>query len=214
MKTEDLIDSLSSDLKPVKPLENIYVFASKGSLASILVIAIVLYGFGLRSDVWSNLISGAGLQQFLVFGALLFSSLLLGAWWSVPGRPKSSVLLTLVCASLLALGFVNLILVLGMTPMDLLRGPDRESFNCAILTSLTGGVCGMFFILKSRRGAFTRPVFGGVVLALAALGAGGLAITLHCGSDQGMHVFVGHFLLPLLVISVSGLIAGRLFLRW
>lgn len=214
MKTDDLISQLSSDLKPVKPAESVFVFAIKWTVFSIVAVILVIVGLQPRFDLLQTLASFDTWAQLLGFALLLLTSLGLAGWASSPGRSGLYKYLRAVFLVLAVLAVIQTIRLLGVSQAVLAEGLSVLGSRCAIVSMIVGVLTGAFYTWKARQGATTHPLLSGLVLGLAAVGAGGVAITLHCASQNGMHIFIWHFILPLLVMTAIGSWIGQKLLRW
>lgn len=214
MKTDDLISQLTKDLKPVKAPELPIVFALKWGLVSLAIVVFIIAGFRPRLDLLQSLEHFDTWIQLGAFALLLFASLGLVAWASTPGREGFKKYLKSIFALLSLLAMVQVVRLLGMSRELLSEGLAILGSRCALVATTVGAVTGFFVAWKARQGASMHPLWSGIVLGFAAVGAGGVAITLHCASQNGMHIFVWHFLLPLFVMGVAGSVVGRKILRW
>ncbi len=214
MKTDDLISQLAKDLKPVRSPENSFIFAIKWSFVSFILIAILIEFIKPRLDLFNGRQELDIVLQVLSFSGLLFVSLFLISWRSSPGRPRQDIYswipVLILCIGLL----VNLIYVFGLSTEAMSIGMDVLGSSCAFVAMAVGAVTGTIFTLKARQGASTSPLKSGAIVGLAALGAGGLAITLHCGDSNGMHILLWHFLVPSIAMAIFGLVIGKKILRW
>lgn len=214
MKTDDLISQLAQDLKPVKAPEKPLYFAIKWSLLSLALIVLAVVGLRPRIDLLQSLEHVDTWIQLGAFALLLFASLSLVAWASSPGREGFKKYLKSIFALLSLLAVIQVVRILGISRDLLAEGLAILGSRCAMVAMIVGAVTGVFVTRKIRQGASMHPLWSGVVLGLAAVGAGGVAITLHCASQNGMHILIWHFLLPLVVMAMAGSFVGRKLLRW
>lgn len=214
MKTDDLISQLSLDLKPVRRPEKPWVFAVKWSVVSLAGVVLLTVFISPRTDLFQALQEIGTILEIVSFSGLLFASLLLVAWTSSPGRPLPVRYSQILLGFLALCGVVNFVRVFGIGPEVLREGLEIIGSRCTLLAVAFGVLSGGFFAFKTRQGASTNPVVSGLLVGLAALGVGGVAITLDCGSDNGMHILLWHFLLPLGVMTALGFGISKKFLRW
>jgi hypothetical protein len=214
VKTDDLISQLSQDLKPVKTPEKPFVFAIKWGVLSLALIVIMILGLQPRIDLLQSLQQFDTWVQLGAFALLLFASLALVSWASSPGKDGFKKYLKAVFALLSGLAVIQVVRVLGLSEVLLMEGLSVLGSRCALVAMAVGVATGLFVTWKVRAGASTHPLLSGLVVGLAAVGAGGVAITLHCASSNGMHILVWHFLLPLVVMTMVGSLVGRKILRW
>lgn len=214
MKTDDLISQLSADLKPVKPAESVFSFTMKWTLLSVVAVVVVTVGIQPRIDLLQTLASFDTWVQLFGFALLLMTSLALTGWASSPGRSGLQKYLRAVFLGLAAVAIIQTVRLLGVSEAVLAEGLSVLGSRCAMVSMTVGVLTGALLAWKSRQGATTQPLLSGLVLGLAAVGTGGIAITLHCASQNGMHIFMWHFLLPLMVMAVLGSWIGQKLLRW
>lgn len=214
MRTDDLINQLSSDLKPVRPQLSPFRFAVAFSFVCFIVICAGLMLVHVRSD-WGSKFASLPFDLDLLFSlGLMLSALAVVGSLSSPGRGRGTVGL-IACftfvVGIFAFGFLRAgILELS----DMLNGMGAAGVKClltvigfSLLPSLVIG----FTLLKR---APLRPKMIGVAMGLASIAAGTFAITLHCYVDNGMHIALWHFLLPIVVGIAAGLTFGAKSLKW
>jgi hypothetical protein len=215
MKTDDLISQLTGDLKPVRVPENAFVFALKWTLVSFIMIAAVIGLLSFRGDLQARLQTASTIWEILSFVALLYSALLLASWTSSPGRETNYIYSRLLLGVLAVCTLVNFVGLFGLSPELINMGMDMlVGSNCTLVAMAVGILTGSMFTYKVRQGASTNPLKSGAVIGLAALGAGGVAITLHCGSANGMHILMWHFLTPFVAMVLLGMVIGKKIFRW
>ncbi|MGZ3809787.1 MAG: NrsF family protein, partial [Bacteriovorax sp.] len=86
MNTDDLINQMSSHLRPIKPQSSPRVFSFQFFLFSLLVIGLGLGIFHFRSDLKELLSNYLFLIELLFSLSLMVSGFLLIAWMTSPGR--------------------------------------------------------------------------------------------------------------------------------
>lgn len=214
MKTDDLISQLTGELKPVRRPENAFVFALKWTLAAFFIIAAVFGLIKARADLGDALQKSGTLLEMLAFAALLFTALLLVSWTSSPGRESKKIYSYLMLGIFGVCALLNIVGILGLSPESISEGIDVLGSACTVVAMVVGLSAGAMFAFKARQGASTSPLKMGAIIGLAALGAGGLAITMHCSSTNGMHILVWHFIVPLVAMVTVGLVVGNKILRW
>lgn len=214
MKTDDLISRLEKDLTPVTPPENAAVFAMKWTAVALLVITVIMVLVRPRADLLQNFAEADILWQLLGFVGLLLAALAMTSWYGSPGRPKPRLWLVILIGALLFSGLVPFVRMIDLDSAGMHEGMEVQGFGCSLVAIITGLISGFLFARKIRQGASLKPSLSGILLGLAALGAGGIAITLHCGNHNGMHILLWHWTLPLLVTAGFGFVVGKKFLRW
>lgn len=214
MKTEELISQLSQDLKPVRPLPGTGLLVGRWVLLGLLLVAAALTLFHPRADLSAQWQNSATLVQLLSFAGLFLLSLVLLAWSLFPGKPHLTIWEKVLPGLLICFFLYQLGRVMQLDKALLLEGLEWQGLECALAASLVGGVTALFLLRRARRGASVTPLKSGLILGLASLGAGGIAITLHCGNENSLHIGLWHLLIPLLVLQGIGALFGLYFLRW
>jgi len=213
VRTDELIDTLAADLKPVR-LSAMTTALFIGLLCGAVAATGLMLGWlGLRPDL-SFAVHTPPFWMKLVYTALLG---LIGFFLADrAGRPGAK----LMPVSLLILLAVGMIAALGVEQM--MRAP-RMLWRAMFLGS-SYQVCPWRIVVISipvliavllmlRRMAPTRPVIAGAVAGLLAGGAGASVYGLHCAESSAAFTA---FWYTLGVAATAGLgaLAGRFALRW
>lgn len=213
MKTDDLIDALALDARPIRPgeLELRLALALAAALVAAGLLAVNLMGY--RPD----LPTAAGLASFALKSAYTLGLAGAGLWLvSRLGRPG--------LASGRALAGLAAVLALGAgaaaaeamaagpeARMALLMGTTWD--ECPWLVASLGLVTLPPALWAARRFAPLRPGLAGAAAGLAAGGVAATAYGLHCPESSAVFLAVWYSLGVALVAAVGGLL-GRLTLRW
>ena len=220
MKTDDaifdLIGQLSSDLKPVRVQASPVLFSAWLGTVCFFVSLIGVFVLSPRSDILASVLNNRFFMGDVIFSlGLLFSSLMLSGWLSSPGRPGGRIYF-IACLIFGVLVFASLFVrIFGLTAEQSKAGLDLVTGeNCLFATFAFAFVASMIIGIAVRKRASVRPALTGIAVGCAGLGAGGLAITLHCGSDNGLHIALWHFLLPGVLSALVGYSLGKKILRW
>jgi len=214
MKTDELISQLAADLKAVKPPEKPLNFASKWSALVLGLMAVLLLVVKPRADILEALQKTGTLLEIFSFAGLLFTALLMVSWTSTPGRASPVRYSQLLLSFLGFAGAIHFIGIFGISHELMMEGIDSAGSRCTLASAGFGVLAGALIAYKTRQGASTNPLMSGLLVGIASLGAAGVAITLDCGSENGMHIMLWHFLLPLALMTAAGFALGKKFLRW
>lgn len=213
MKTDDLINALSTDLEPASRRELdrrmlIWLIPAAG-----VVLAGVGGWLGFRSDL-----GPAMLGPVFWAKAAYTIALAVGGFWLLGrlGRPGASAR-----APLLFLIAV-LAVVVGMAAFELLAmpAPDRmpavmgdSARVCAPNIALLSLLAAPFVFRAARAFAPTRPGLAGAAAGLLTSGLATTLYGLHCPEHTAAFVAVWYSL-GMGIAVIGGFVAGRLAFRW
>lgn len=212
MKTEDLIETLASDLSPRR-------FRPGTLLAFGLLAAIAAAGLsfamaiGIRPDFAEAVTSIRFLYKFVVtiaFAASALALLRLCLYPETSGRPPLGLML--VGPALLALGVLVELLSLDQSRWAM-AAIGKNWYLCLTVIPALGIVPLGLFIWVLRQGAPTRPVLAGVC---AGVLAGAIAATFYaanCTNDSPLFVAIWYPIAVGILAALGGVL-GRLFVRW
>ncbi len=215
MKTDDLIHKLSTDLKPIKPM------LSSGYLIWLfIVIGFVLIGLSftmmsVRENLSERLLDSRIQFELGISFLLAVLALSLAVVLARPGNERRARWIEKV-----TFGFLLFVLMydgfrvaqLNLSQIHL--GLDLSGMECFISVLGFSIVLGGAMIYWLRNGASVNPGLSGIVIGTAAVAFGNVSITFFCGVDNGMHILVWHFVLPLIAAVGCGFAASRFLLKW
>lgn len=210
MADTNLINELTDDLKPFKPL-----WAPWLRTVVLLVIAVLCcYAYpsyyGWRYDLSQKMATSS---FWLEIGSLIltivFSSIIL-PMAMVPGiQLKRS---WIVLSGLPYLLWIVLILAFGrLTPARI--GTGFWHGGCFENVLMFSFLPLLIVFYQIRKGAPTMLFVTGLLAGAYSVAVAALAQELHCGFSDTWHVVSQHFF-PVAIITVSGTLLGRLLLRW
>jgi hypothetical protein len=214
MKTDDLIQKLSSEAIPAKRQDRPMMFALKGSALAILVLGLLLVFFQPNTSLGIRIEHFEFFVGLFGFAGVLVSGLLLTAWGMTPGRAHGRRYLLATLFFLIAL----LLFYFLSMPFDagtIEKGMEvTNGVRCGLATFVASFILSAVLTFVTRNGASVRPSVTGLAIAAASFGFGGIMITVHCGSENVMHIALWHYVVPILLIAPLGYFLGRKFLRW
>ena len=212
MKSDELIEALAKDGKPVHPLRSPLVRMVTWMACAAPVVGVITIAMGLRPDLPELLVDARWVaEQGFALMTALFAGLA-AFHLSVPGHNARWVALPIVSALgwllLLGAGCVRDISQSGMAAISLVPEPE-----CLFLISLIGLAPAAILLRMVFQGVpiFPARTLFAAALAAAALGAFGLRLV-H-DQDLGIMVLVWQFGSVALVAAI-GWIAGPFILRW
>jgi len=214
MRTSDLINQLSSDLRPVRPQLSPIKFAAAFSLVGFVAVCAGLMMVHVRTDLAAKLSSATfDLDVFLSLGLMLSAMVVVGRL-SAPGQGRARVWLAACLVFTLSIIGFGLLRAGLLDRPSLIGGLDVAGAKCFLTAVGISLLPSLAISIATCKRAPLRPKMIGVVMALACIGAGTLGITLHCTVDNGMHIALYHFLLPIIVGVISGFAIGTKSLKW
>lgn len=215
MKTDDLIKKLAMDLKPVKPMISPGYMIALFVLVGFVLIGLSFIMMSVRENLFQQL-SNSKIQFELVISFLLaISALSLSVFLSRPGKLSTTRKIEKV-----TVGFLMLVLIYDgfrVTQLNLNQihlGLNLSGAECFVSVLGFSILLGGAVIYWLRQGASVSPGLSGTVIGTACVAFGNVSITFFCGIDNGMHILIWHFVLPMVAAACCGLVASRIFLKW
>ncbi len=209
MKTDDLINILSQSPQPKMPL------SLKAALALILLASIIatLSVLGLRPDLAHITSDLTALHK-----TILLASILWVAGWALvnSAKPLPDEKNFKICPWLV-LGLFS-----GSIAFEWLTTPSNEilalfllpNFKVCLIAVTAYGMAGSIFLtwlMKSYAPAHEKKT--GILIGIAAAGAGALGYSIHCPVDSPTFITIAYGLPVLAISAVTGLLAPR-FIKW
>jgi hypothetical protein len=215
MKNIDtLIDNLSKDLKPVKPVK------SPKFYGGVLIALLVSYGYaaqcylGFRSDLNIQFARGFFLAEILLLVGLFFSSAICSVISLYPDNYQKGSLLKIPKIFLAA--FALLFLVQIFLPHDarmvILEGHDVHDIECTICIALASLIPSALIFIMLSRGVTSNPKMAGFLSVITASSIGCLTLRLAEDNDSLTHLLAWHYL-PTVVFALLGAAIGKTLLR-
>jgi hypothetical protein len=204
----DLIETLSRDLKPVRPLARPWA-RTLGLMFAALVLgfAILLYTHPARPDLAAEMRRPVYLAQGFAMLAAGFLAGLAAFILSVPDtKIRKPVMALLGGASGIWLFLIGLELLQAGFEM-----PDKAE-SCFIGLTMAMGAPLALGIVMVIRGAAIWHGWAGYALVLSVGSFSALAMRFICPNDSPAHLLVWHFL-PVLALAVIGIPLGQILLK-
>ena len=213
MRTEDLIQELVSDARPVTRLQPVarrllgWVVLAAGSFA------VVLFLMGVRRELGDS----SDRADFAFEAALLIitaMSAAIGALViSVPGAERSPLVrwAPIVAATASVLWAAGELVYAAATGAP--TGRLTFAWHCVYKTSCVGAVPGIALFLMVRRAAPTRAMWAGLLAVLATAAVGVLGANVICPNDRPLHMLLWH-VAPLMLFAAIGAALGTWLLKW
>lgn len=216
--SDGLLDNLTRNLKPVKPLDVKSLWLGAGVWV-VLGVLYVWFIFGPRPEL-SALTYGNWSGNNMAIGKPLIFLIIGGsALWAVSdlARPEGRFRMRtwLPILAILA-GIIGVLMAyISQFGMEKALAPMHGPARLCYITILCGGVAGLLVMWRFwlRRSATSHPVLLGAMSGLAASSLMAGAYALHCNQDEPAYLLAVYGL-SLLIITGAAALAGAKLLRW
>ncbi|MCB1530230.1 MAG: DUF1109 family protein [Rhodospirillales bacterium] len=208
-RLEDLIDGLSGDLNPVRPLAHPLWRAGVCFVLTAAYLAATVYGLHPRMDWMDKFHELNFLFEMSLAGAVWISALLCAGWLCVPDM-RGQEWMKAVPVTLTGIFVLWSVLRGVMDGVSIFPLHWDHCFENGFLMGMVPLALVAFF---SRGGTTTHPYWLALMNTLAVGSAGWMGLRLTCSMDDVGHGFLYHFVPFLVLGSLIGVFARRLF-RW
>jgi hypothetical protein len=213
MKTEDLIQRLGTDPRPVRPLGPPWQRASLWLAAAIVYVLFIGFASWLRHGALRGISSDPGyvIQQLALVGVAIAAAV--AAFTSViPGVPRPPLWTIVTPAAVLMVvlvrGMVGDVHIQGTVGLG--REMDWPCVGSIMIGTAALWLSAMAFL---RRGAALSPAISGLLAGLAAVSLANVEACLTRAHAFSVTVLVWHGATSVMLI-LAALIAGRRVLSW
>jgi hypothetical protein len=215
---DDIIDSLTDNLKPVRPMRDglLWAGAAGGLLLAVLYIS-TFYGF--RPEI-VNLPKGTMPTHFTPIGKpLLFFGLGIAALWTVSRltRPEGEMKVIYLLPVLAALGLTLFNMTVELISDGWAASVERLNGGVVVCftTILCGGMAGLLLLWRFwlRRSASSQPTALAAMSGLATASLMASAYALHCNMDAPVYMVLIYGLAVAIFTGFATLL-GRHILKW
>lgn len=215
---DDIIDSLTGNLKPVRPMRDSLLWA--GAAAGLLLAVLYISTFyGLRPEI-VNLPKGTLPAHVTPVGKpLLFFVLGVTALWTVSRltRPEGEMKAIYLLPVLAGLGLTLFNMSAELMGDGWTTSAERLNGGVVVCftTILCGGMAGLLVLWRFwlRRAASSHPTALAAMSGLATASLMASAYALHCNMDAPVYIVLIYGLAVAIFTGFSTLL-GRRFLKW
>ena len=213
MRTEDLIQELVSEVRPVERLRPVAARLLAWVVLAALSFGVVLFLMGVRRDLGD----GADQADFAFEAALLIMTAMSAAIGalviSIPGAERSPMVrwapvIAALASVLWAAGELVYAAAVGAP-----TGRLTFAWHCVYKTASVGAIPGIALFLMVRRGAPLRAAWAGLLAVLATAAVGVLGANVICPNDRPLHMLLWH-VAPLMLFAGLGAALGAWLLKW
>jgi hypothetical protein len=213
VRTEDLIQQLTADARPVRPLRPLAVRVAGWLVVAAVSLGVVMMLMGVRRELGD----AADRMDFTLEAALLLVtavSAAIGALMvSVPGAESSRHTRWIP----IALGVLCVVLAAGELAYAAMSGAPTGrltfAWHCVYKTTSVALVPGILLFVMVRRGAPLHAGWAGLLALLATAAMGVLGANIICPNDRPLHMLLWH-VAPLMLFAGIGAGLGKWLLRW
>lgn len=208
MNTDQLIDRLAADLKPVRRLMNPTERAALWTALALVAVAIGVVYFGVRHDIATAWTNPGLLARLVLLAATMWLSIVAAFRLSVPGGETRAFARwwPLVCLGVLAAVSAGEVVAAWLVGDP---GSPLRSWTCVRKVAFVGAVPAIVSITLISRGFAIEPRWTAMLGVLAAGAAGALTSELACPIHAPMHVMLWH-ITPVVVSTAIGALVGTL----
>ena len=213
MKTDDLVDMLSTNVEPVGRGLVVRTISIAVAAAAVLALGFMLVGLGVRADLTATRATVYLLLKVAFALAVVGMAMRYLARLARPGAEGgiSPLAIAVPFAAIALLGIINL----GMAPSSHWNGMilGNEWIECLLSIPIIAIVPFAVTIFAVRRAAPTNLVRTGAVAGLVAGGISAIAYALHCTDDSLPFVAVWYGG-TIVLCTLAGAALGPRLLRW
>ena len=204
---DNLIDELTSDLKPVKPMMHPAVRLLPFFIGFMVYVWVIVNHIGLRADYVSKLLDLYFLFEVSIVSLIGLTSGLCGAWMCVPDMRGQRWMLPIPFV------FISVFL-LWMSLRSYVEGiefPHVHFDHCMEDGLWMAALPAALMVYICTRGATTRPVMSAAMTIICVTAFAYVGLRFTCMMDSVGHATIYH-LLPFVTLgTVFGLLARRIF---
>lgn len=207
---EKLTETLTGDLEPVKPLRHPAIRLLPWLALILAYVVADSFFLVLRADLSEKLAQSVFLFEIGLSLLLAVSAALTAAYLSVPDM-RGMRWLTAVPLSLFAVFLLFLSTQIYSTDLAMFHSVGWH--DCFSDSLIMGAAPVALMVFMTRGGTTTRPFLSALMNILAVGGLGWLAMRLVCEADNVAHVAAHHFMPFVVLGTLLGLLARRLY-KW
>ncbi len=209
MNTDNLINSLASDLQEVKPACHPFKKALPWFSFGLLYVCFAVAVLGIRPDFVERISNDVYLLELMIVFLMSLSAAFCSLWLGVPDMRGQRWMLAVPFSMLSLLVFwllAKTILYLEAIPAMYWSGCIGEALIFGVIPAVT-------LVFLASRGKTTKPQLMSVVNTIAVGGLGYLGLRITCPVEEIGHLMFHHFL-PYVFIGGVIFVAGIKIYRW
>jgi hypothetical protein len=212
VNTDQLIDRLVADVKPVRRLLDPMQRAALWVAVALVCVMLGLLHFGVRRDIATAWYDVGFLLRLALLASTMWLAVVAAFRLAVPGRDTRawsrwwpiiglSVLVALAAGEVVAGALVDEM------------GSPLRAWTCVRKVAFVGTVPAMLAIVLIQKAEPVEPKWTALLGVLAAGAAGALTSELACPIRAPIHIMLWH-VLPVALSAGIGVLAGSALLAW
>lgn len=207
--TDALIAELTLQAQPVVR-KSLSGFLCKWLLVSIISLVAITLMYGIREDIQLQLGNPFFVMELAIHGCFMLASALLASAAGFPGRIKKAHFILAYIGASLGYGWL---IYMALNPIHTADDTHPHGMACAVCIVSFTVIPALWYFMMVRKLAVTMPaISGSAALCMAtAIGCIGVRLVENETAHQGLLLW--HFL-PLLLLSLCGIMIGQKFIRW
>lgn len=211
MNIDQLIDKLSDEAVPIRPMTSPWALAAKWLLGfAAYILAVMLTLETPRDDIWLQLASPLFALEIAALAGMVIACALSAAVLSFPDLYQARRIAYLPIAAFVL--FAGVVLVAFINEGASMHMHPSE-FLCTAFITLYSLPPAVWLFYAIRRFASTHFALAGSVAVLTSFSIGALVQRMVEKTDSIAHVLTSHYL-PMFAVALLGLALGRKYLRW
>ena len=211
MNTDQLIDRLVADVKPVRRLLNPTERAALWTALALVAVAAGATWFGVRHDIATAWLEPGVLVRIALLASTMWLSIVAAFRLSIPGGETHAFARWWPLALLGILTAISAAEVVAAWAIGE-AGSPLQSWTCVRKVAFVGAVPAVVSIALIARGCAIEPRWTALLGVLAAGAAGALTSELACPIHAPIHIFLWH-IAPVVVSTAIGALVGTLIVE-
>jgi hypothetical protein len=213
VRTDELIQHLAADVRPVRPLRPIAVRVAGWLVLAGASLVMVMLMMGVRRELRDALDRADFAFEALLLVVTAISAAAGALIISVPGAARSPLVRWIP----LTVGVVSVLWAAGELAFAAATGAPTGrltfAWHCVYKTTSVAAVPGVVLFMMVRRAAPMHAMWAGLLAVLATTAVGVLGANIICPNDRPLHMLLWHAT-PLILFTAAGAGLGAWLLKW
>lgn len=206
---DEMIDSLTDELQPLKPLAHPLLRVLPFLIGGVFYTWFIVGYIGLRGDFAAKLVELNFLFENAIMMLLGLSSALCASWLCVPDMRGQRWMIPLP----FTFGFIFLLWTVLRAYAEGMEWPSMHFDHCMESGLWIAAVPAALMAFLTARGASTQPLLSAAMTVMAVTAFAYIGLRFTCMMDTVGHATVYHLIPFVLLGTLIGVLARRLF-KW